>query len=161
MDSKEILLAYINTLNDKECKSIYLMLKELEGNKGKYEMYTPEGIISDDGFIKLTPKQFHNLKYSWGEEKLVECLKILAKLLEGGKKVRASHYNLLKGYAETQYNLSHKKKGKPVSQTIDIKFDEVQSKAQARLYVSKIPEYLRSEDVYVMYLVNRWGEDIL
>lgn len=161
MDSKEILLAYINTLNDKECKSIYLMLKEFEVNKGKYEMYTPDGVISEDGFIKLTPKQFHNLKYNWGEEKLLACLGILGKYLEGGKKVRASHYNLLKGYAETQYNLNKRKKPKGINKQIDIKFDEIQSKAQARLYISKIPEYLRSEDVYVGYLVNRWGEDIL
>ena len=36
MNSKDILLAYINTLTDKECKKIYLMLKELEVAKGKY-----------------------------------------------------------------------------------------------------------------------------
>lgn len=161
MDSKEILLAYINTLNDKECKSIYLMLKELEGNKGKYELYNSQGVVSEDGLIKLTPKQFHNLKYSWGEEKLVSCLSILYDYLSSGKKFKASHYNLLRGYAETQYNLTHKKRGPKPTKSINIRFDEVQSKAQARLYVANIPEYLRSEDVYVGYLVNRWGSDIL
>ena len=78
--------------------------------------------------------------------------------LKSEKKVRASHYTLLNGWIETNYNNHHKKRGR---KPIEIKFDEIKTKAQARLYVANVPETIRSEDVYVNFLVNRFGVDIL
>lgn len=160
MQSKEILQAYINTLTDRECKSIYLMLKDLQNSKGQYEYYDENGQQTKDGLVKLTPKQYYNILHTFGEEKAKGCFKILSNYLASGKKVRASHYTLLKGWVETQYNQSHKKCGRQPKH-IAIRFDDVQSKAQARIYVAQVPPELRGVDVYVEYLVNRWGEDIL
>ena len=80
--------------------------------------------------------------------------------LQSGKKVKASHYTLLNGWIETQYLTKSRKAGRPRT-TLSIRFEDVKSKAQARLYVASVPEYNRSDDVYVNYLVNRYGEDIL
>ena len=160
MNSKDILLAYINTLTDKECKKIYLMLKELEVAKGKYEYYNSDGVVSKDGIIKLTPKQFHNIFYRWGEDKVKACFKMLEDYLQSGKKVKASHYTLLNGWIETQYLAKQRKVGRPRT-TLTVRFEDVKSKAQARLYVASVPEHNRSDDVYVNYLVNRYGEEIL
>lgn len=158
MNSKDILIAYINTLSDRECKSIFLLLKEMEGAKGKYEMYNSEGVKDDNGLIKLTPRQYHALAQSWSEEKLKYCFDVLSKYLASGKKVRASHYTLLNGWVETSYINSHKKRGR---KPLTVRFEDIKSKAQAILYVANVPASMRGDDVYVNYLVNRWGVDIL
>ena len=160
MQSKEILQAYINTLTDRECKTIYLMLKDLENSKGKYEYYDEDANKSKDGIIKLTPKQYHNILNRWGIDKTKECFKLLAKYLASGKKVKAAHYTLLNGWIETQYNQTHKQRGRQPKH-IAIKFEDVKSKAQARVYVAQVPPELRTVDAYVEYLVNRYGVEIL
>lgn len=161
MNSKDILQAYINTLSDKECKDIYMMLMEVERNKGKYAFYNEEADVDDKGLIKLTPKQYHALFTTWGESKTKECFKLLYNYLNSGKKVRASHYNLLKGWIETLYQMRQQKKiGRP-KKVIEIPFNKVQSKAEARLYIANVPSHLRSDDPCVSYLVNKYGVDIL
>ena len=86
------------------------------------------------------------------------CFDVLSKYLASGKKVRASHYTLLNGWVETSYINSHKKRGR---KPLTVRFEDIKSKAQAILYVANVPASMRSDDVYVNYLVNRWGVDIL
>lgn len=158
MNSKDILIAYINTLSDKDCKNIYLLLKEIEGNKGKYELYNSKGEKDSAGLVKLTPKQYHVLYEKWGPEKIAFCFETLTNYLKSNKKVKASHYTLLNGWVETLYLSKNKKHRRKV---LPIRFEDVKTKAQARLYVANVPETMRSDDVYVGYLVNKWGVDIL
>lgn len=161
MRSKDILLAYINTLDDKECKKIYLMLRELEGAKDKYEFYDHEAKRSDTGLIKLTPKQYCALYNKWGDEKTRYCFGILTKyLLKTNNKNKASHFSMLNGWVETQFIRKFTHRGRPAN-VIPVSFNEIQSKAQARVYVAQVPANARSSDLYVTYLVNRWGADIL
>lgn len=161
MNSKEVLLAYINTLSDRECKKIYLMLKDTDKmSKARYEYYNDKAEPMEGGLIKLTPVQFHALVNSWGMDKVKGCFKILYNYLKEEKKVLTPHYRLLRGWVETHYLKKLNQHNRPPVH-LAIRFDEIKTKAQARIYVAQVPPELRGYDVNVEYLVNRYGEEIL
>ena len=67
-DNKEILIGYIGTLPDKDCKEIYYLLQGRD--TPEYEM-----MIFDK--VKLTQGQYTKLIWLWGKEKTDACIQIL------------------------------------------------------------------------------------
>ena len=66
--NKDILLGYIATLPDRECKDIYYQL--LGRDTPEYEL-----VIFDK--VKLTQGQYSKLIWLWGKEKIAACIQIL------------------------------------------------------------------------------------
>ena len=108
LNNKEILLSYINTLTDSECKSLYLYLKDINDNKKReYFYFDINGDrVEENGIVKLTPKQYYKLVYMWEKkEKVTKCISLLAKHLETKNIVtKVSHYNMLIGWVERYYH---------------------------------------------------------
>ena len=156
---KEMLMCLVNTLTEKTAKQYYLMIKELDEDKGKWWMFDVHGVHNEaEGNVKLTPKQFNKLVFMWGEDKARKCISILSKYLSDKQpKCTSSHYTMLNGWVEQLY---HKQQLQKKQQTT-IPFNEIRTIGQAKFYVSKIPLNLRYSDTYVEFLVNKFGKEIL
>ena len=146
--NKDILLGYIATLPDKDCKEIYYLLQGKD--KPEYEL-----VIFDK--VKLTQGQYNKLIWLWGKEKVEECIKILNDwIIKKNIDKPISYYKSLLGWVENAYYRTHPATDK------SLKFDsEIDTEWKAKRYVQRIPPELRAYDSEVKYLVERFGTKIL
>ena len=147
-DNKEILIGYIGTLPDKDCKEIYYLLQGRD--TPEYEM-----MIFDK--VKLTPGQYNKLIWLWGKEKTDACIDILNNWIkEKNINHPVAYYKNLLGWVETAYYRTHPMNDK------SIKFDsKIDTAWKAKRYVQRIRPELRAYDSEVKYLVERFGKQIL
>ena len=148
ISNKDILIGYIGTLPDRECREIYYMLQ----SKGipEYEL-----VIFDK--VKLTQGQYNKLIWLWGKEKVDACVKILNDwIAKKGIDKPISYYKSLIGWVENAYYRTHPADDK------SLKFDStIDTEWKAKRYVQRIPKELRAYDSEVKYLVERFGIKVL
>lgn len=146
--NKDILLGYIGTLPDKECKEIYYLLQGKD--IPEYEL-----VIFDK--VKLTQGQYNKLIWMWGKDKTLACIDILNKWIEKkGINKPISYYKSLLGWVENAYYRTHPADDK------SLKFDSsIDTEWKALRYVQKIPQELRRYDSEVKFLIEKFGEKIL
>lgn len=147
-DNKDILIGYIGTLSDKECKDIYYLLQG--NNIPEYEL-----VIFDK--VSLTQGQYNKLIWLWGKEKVTECIKILNDwIIKKNIDKPISCYKNLIGWVESAYYRTHPPDDK------SLKFDsKIDTEWKAKRYVQRIPAELRAYDSEIKYLVERYGTKIL
>lgn len=146
--NKDILIGYIGTLPDKECKEIYYLLQNK--NIPEYEM-----IIFDK--VKLSQGQYNKLIWLWGKEKVEACIKILNDwIVKKGIDKPISCYKSLISWVEQAYYRSHPADDK------SLKFNSsIDTEWKAKKYVQRIPKELRAYDSEIKFLVERFGTHIL
>ena len=146
--NKDILLGYIATLPDKDCKDIYYQL--LGRDTPEYEL-----VIFDK--VKLTQGQYSKLIWLWGKEKVAACIQILNDwIIKKGIDKPISCYKSLLGWVENAYYRTHPADDK------SLKFDSaIDTEWKAKRYVQRIPKELRAYDSEIKYLVERYGTKIL
>lgn len=150
VDNKDILIGYIGTLSDSECKELYYYLIGKK-DKSKYN-YVYQ-------LVNLTEAQYSKLIWLWGKDKTDKCIELLNEWLkEKGDKItkKISHYKQLITWVENKYYQLYpaNDKGLRFNSKIDTAW-------KAKEFVEKIPKELRAYDSEVKYLVNRFGPDIL
>jgi len=146
--NKDILIGYITTLSDKECKDIYYLLIEKNTIRKDY--------IEFDR-VRLTKSQYNKLMWFWGKDKLDCCIDILNKwLIKKNITKPISHYRSLLGWVETAYYSTHKVDDKLIKFSSNI--DTIW---KAKAYVKRIPPELRAYDSEIKFLVNKFGSKIL
>ena len=158
LTNKEMLLALVNNMNERDCKKVYLAWSDIQSTTTRdYLYFDIDGnkiIGGTSGLVKLTTKQYYKLIYSWGQDKTKACISLLAKRLDSNDYAsKASHYNMLNGWVE-KYYYKLKRYGDIVNEDTseeDVPFSEINSKEQASKFVSKIPEFLRATDTYVVW----------
>ena len=146
--NKDILLGYIGTLPDNECRDIYYLL---QGHK------TPEYELVIFDKVKLTQGQYNKLIWLWGKDKVESCIKILNDwIIKKNIDKPISCYKNLIGWVETAYYRTHPADDKSLvfNSTIDTEW-------KARKYVKQIPPDLRAYDSEVKFLVEKYGINIL
>lgn len=77
MTNKELLLSYINTLPEKDCKRLYLILKDEVDNQGDWCYFNCYGerVNSPLGAtVMLTPRQVNLLLNLWGTKKTKDII---------------------------------------------------------------------------------------
>lgn len=150
IDNKDILLGYIGTLSDSECKEIYYYLTGLK-DKDSYSY--------KNGRVELTDGQYNKLVWLWGKDKTDKCIALLNEWLEAkGDKItkKISHYRQLTSWVESKYYQLYPATDK------SLRFDsKIDTMWKAKKYVSKIPKELRAYDSEVKFLLNKYGKDIL
>lgn len=169
MRSKEILLAYINTLSDDDCAEIYFILmdKIKPNDELEWRLYTKELNVAtdeDEECVKLTRQQFRRLLNMWGADKFKSCIKIY---LDTGSKNRMlegwNDYRQLTGWVEREYNRQNrygKINCKGYSENT-LPFPDITTKKEAMEYIKKMSMEDREDNPYVFYLRNRYKiEDI-
>lgn len=148
IDNKDILLGYIGTLSDSECKDIYYYLT---GLKDTYSY--------KNGRVELTDGQYNKLVWLWGKDKTDKCIALLNEWLESkGDKItkKISHYRQLTSWVENKYYQLYPATDK------SLRFDsKIDTTWKAKKYVSKIPKELRAYDSEVKFLLNKYGKDVL
>jgi hypothetical protein len=148
ISNKDILIGYIGTLPDKECKEIYYLLQGK--NTPEYEW-----VVFDK--VKLTQQQYSKLIWLWGKDKLEECIKILNKwMVKKNIDKPLSCYKNLMGWVENAYYRTHPATDKSIRFNSDI-----DTAWKAKRYVQRIPVELRAYDTEIKYLVEKYGTDIL
>jgi hypothetical protein len=150
INNKDILIGYISTLTDRECKDIYYLIT---GSKDKYTF--------SKGLVKLTDQQYNKLIWIWGKEKADRCIDILDEWMQkkGDKlKPNLSCYNQLITWVDNAYYNLYPldKKDKTIIHT-----NSIDTAWKARKYIRSVPAELRAYDSEVKYLVQRFGKDIL
>jgi hypothetical protein len=148
VSNKDILIGYIGTLSDKECKDIYYLLQNKDIPEYEY-------IIFDK--VKLTQGQYNKLIWLWGKDKVDKCVKILNDWIIKKKIDKPiSHYRNLIGWVESAYYQKYPASDKSLRFNSDI--DTVW---KAKKYVENIPEELRAYDTEIRFLVEKFGTGIL
>ena len=147
-DNKEILIGYIGTLSDKECKEIYYLLQNTK--IPEYDM-----VIFDK--VRLSQGQYSKLIWLWGKEKTDECIKILNEwIIKKNIDKPISCYKNLMGWVENAYYKTHPATDK------SLKFDsKIDTEWKARRYVQRLTPELRAYDSEVKFLVEKFGTKIL
>lgn len=150
INNKDILIGYISTLTDRECKDIYYLVT---GNKDKYTF--------SKGLVKLTDQQYNKLIWIWGKDKTDKCIDILDEWMQkkGDKlKPNLSCYSQLITWVDNAYYNLYPldKKDKTIIHT-----NSIDTAWKARKYIRSVPAELRAYDSEVKYLVQRFGKDIL
>lgn len=147
-DNKEILIGYIGTLSDKECKEIYYLLQNTK--IPEYDM-----VIFDK--VRLSQGQYSKLIWLWGKEKTDECIKILNEwITKKNIDKPISCYKNLMGWVENAYYKTHPATDK------SLKFDsKIDTEWKARRYVQRLIPELRAYDSEVKFLVEKFGTKIL
>lgn len=147
---KDILIGYIGTLPDKDCKEVYYLLQEKATPKSEF-------IVFDN--VKLTEGQYNKLIWLWGKDKVEECIKILNEwIIKKGDKITKnfSCYKNILGWVENAYYRTHPMNDK------SIQFNsKIDTAWKAKRYVKRIPPELRAYDSEIKFLVERFGPDIL
>jgi len=146
--NKDILLGYIATLPDKDCKEIYYMIQNIK--IPEYEM-----VIFDK--VKLSQGQYTKLIWLWGKDKTEACIKILNDwIIKKGIDKPISCYKSLIGWVENAYYRTHPADDK------SLKFDsKIDTEWKARQYVQRLTPELRAYDSEVKFLVEKFGTSIL
>lgn len=146
--NKDILIGYIGTLSDKECKEIYYLLQGKD---------TPEYELVIFGKVQLTQGQYNKLIWLWGKDKTLKCIDILNEWIEKrGIKNPISYYKSLISWVENAYYRKY-----PASDK-SLKFNsEIDTEWKAKRYVQRIPAELRAYDSEIKFLVERFGTKIL
>lgn len=146
--NKDILLGYIATLPDKDCKEIYYLLQSKD---------VPEYELVIFNNVKLTQGQYNKLVWLWGKDKTLACIDILNDwIVKKNIDKPISYYKSLLGWVENAYYRTHPADDK------SLKFDStIDTEWKARRYVQRIPKELRAYDSEVKYLVERFGTKIV
>ena len=167
MRSKEILLAYINTLSDDDCAEIYFILadKIKPDREIEYRMYDEnlnvvmEDELLDKKVVTLARQQFRRLLNMWGSDKFKSCVKIY---LDTGSKNNTLYgwndYRQLTGWVEREYNKQNRYgtiSCKGYSENT-LPFPDITTKREAIEYIKKISMEEREDNPYVFYLRNRY-----
>ena len=166
MTSKEILLAYINTLPEQECANLYFILKGIKKDTN-YVYFNSEGEVIDvddttdvSTYIKVTKNQYGMLMYKFGKEKLKACIKIL--FIKNYKKDTLGQYNqyrFLIGWVEAEYNRLHRygelEDGGYSEDTVP--FSQIDTQEQAIKWINSLPNVNKNDDAYVFYLRNKFN----
>lgn len=145
---KDILLGYIGTLPDSECKDIYYLLQDKK---------IPNKELMEFDRVKLTTGQYNKLVWLWGKEKTDICIQMLNEWMEKKNVTKnISCYKNLIGWVETAYYRKYPANDK------SLKFDSrIDTEWKARRYVKRIPPELRAYDTEIKFLVERFGTKIL
>lgn len=147
-DNKDILISYIATLPDSECKEIYYLLT---GMRDKCDVVF--------GLVKLTEGQYNKLIWLWGKDKTTKCIDLLNDWLnKKGSDItkNISHYKQLISWVENKYYQLYPANDK------SLKFNSsIDTMWKAKKYVQRIPKELRAYDSEVRFLVEKYGEKIL
>lgn len=147
-DNKEILLGYIATLPDQDCKEIYYLLQDIKA---------PKRETVEFGKVKLTQAQYSKLIWLWGKEKTDICIKILDEWMVRKNVTKPiSCYRSLVGWVENAYYRTHPADDK------SLKFNsKIDTAWKARSYIKRLPPELRAYDSEVKFLVEKFGTKIL
>ena len=164
LTNKEILISYINTLDDKDCKRIYLWAKDEVNMLTKdYLWFDLQGNQVQENWgniVKLTPIQYYKLIYMWGEDKSKDCISLLASWIsKKNEEIKVSHYQLLNGWVERYYHKFTKEQSKELDSFVN--FASIKTIEGATHYISNTPPLVRDTCVYCSYLVNKFGTKIL
>ena len=148
-DNKDILIGYIGTLSDKDCKEIYYLLQDIKG-KPKHE-------VLEFDKVKLTQGQYSKLIWFWGKEKTDACIEILNEWLNRKQIDKPiSCYRNMMGWVENAYYRTHPPDDK------SLKFDsKIDTAWKAKRYVQRLTPELRAYDSEVKFLVEKYGTKIL
>ena len=146
--NKDILLGYIATLPDKDCKEIYYLLQGKD---------VPEYELVVFNNVKLTQGQYNKLVWMWGKDKTLACIDILNDWIKKKDITKPiSYYKSLLGWVENAYYRTHPADDK------SLKFDStIDTEWKAKRYIDRIPKELRAYDSEVKYLVERFGTKIV
>jgi hypothetical protein len=148
VDNKEILIGYISTLSDKECRDIYYLLNELKTPKQEWVEFDK---------VRITTEQFNKLIWLWGKDKTLVCIDILNKWLNKKNITKPiSHYRQLIGWVENAYYTNHPANDKSIKYKMNI-----DTAWKAKKYIQNIPKELRAYDGDIKFLVEKFGTDIL
>jgi hypothetical protein len=146
--NKDILIDYILTLSDKECRDAWFILQNKTlPNEEKLEF----------DLVKLTQQEYDKLIWMWGKVKTDRCVGILNEWLKDKDISRPlHHFRQLTGWVETKYYRLYPMddKGLKYNQDIDTMW-------KAKKYIKRIPKELWDYDREVRFYVEKFGKNVL
>jgi len=149
--NKDILLGYISTLNDNECRDIYYKLVDKE--------FVDANLLKFDK-VTLSNVQYNKLIWGWGKDKTDKCIGILNDWLSKRNEnlKHFSCYKHLTGWVENKYYQLYPLSPDDKSLLIS---NNPTSKEKAIAYIKCIPKELWKYDSDVKFLVSKFEINLL
>lgn len=146
--NKDILIDYILTLTDKECRDSWFILQNQRvPNEEKLEF----------DLVKLTQEEYDKLIWMWGKVKADRSIEILNKWLKEKEITRPlHHFKQLTTWVETKYYQLYPMDDKSLNYT-----QKIDTAWKAKKYIRRIPKELWGYDREVRYYVEKFGKDVL
>lgn len=172
LTSKEILLAYINTLSETRCKQAYVILQEeFNHRRIKYLKFNKDGIEDKQGTVRLRKQDYTKIVTEYGQEYFLKACEKMAnyiKYLEDNQesnpkysrtlrdlRTRNHYKDIVQGWIRRDLERDYPRLLKQ-KDTID--FFEIDSVDKAKIYINNIPEELRYNNYEIEYLVNKYPQ---
>lgn len=146
--NKDILIDYILTLTDEECRHAWFILQNKKIPK-EYQL--------EFDLVKLTQQEYDRLVWMWGKVKADRCVEILNKWLKDKEISRPlHHFKQITGWVETKYHQLYPmdRKSSKFKQRIDTPW-------KAKKFIHSIPKELWDYDREVRFYVEKFGKSIL
>lgn len=172
LTSKEILLAYVNTLSETRCKQAYIILQEEFGHRRiKYLKFNKDGIEDSKGTVRLRKQDYNKIIEEYGQEYFLKACEKMAsyiKYLEDNQesnpkysrtlrdlRTRNHYRDITQGWIRRDLERDYPRL---LKQKDAIDFFEIDSIDKAKQYINNIPEELRYNNYEIEYLVNKYPQ---
>ena len=175
--NQEVLLGFVATLKDGQCKEAYQMLLErFNPKRARIMKFNREAIQSVQGKVRLTPRQYEMILENCGEVYFHRAVEILYDYIvhleeradsEVVARRRLKEYNSISHY----YKLTKGWVAQRVTDEMNVQpeatqslyneslnFYDIETLEQAREYINQLPNELRINNPEVEFLCNRFPE---
>lgn len=169
--NKELLLGYVNSLTEAECRKMYLVIQgEVEDNS-KWVMFDCYGNrVNSNPSVMLKQTQLEYLLDIWGEKKTRDIIALQGKLNDNRKArdevdIRSDYFKIM-NYTEAYYYKLHRLDANYYDRVAVgdednvISFTATISLKEAKEFIKRIPSELRDTDGYCQWLFNMWGDSL-
>lgn len=176
LTSREALIAYCSTLNDKNCKiGLQLLQERFETHRKKHLLFNRAGLEAKapEGKVRLTPSQYKMILEEYGElgfhrmvellydyivhlEERAECELVARQRLKEYNKI-SHYYKMTKGWVAKRYEEEHPTSGACPPQEDTLNFEDVTNKAQAITFINSIPKHLRFDNQEITFLMFEYN----
>ena len=148
-NNKDILIDYILTLTDEECRDGWFILQNMK---------LPKANQLEFDLVKLSQQEYDKLIWLWGKVKTDRCIEILNEWLKTKNISRPlHHFKQLTGWVETKYYRLYPMDDKSMRYSQG----RIDTLWKAKKFVKRIPKELWNYDREVRFLVEKFGHDVL
>lgn len=163
-----MLLSFINTLPEKECHRLYLVLTDDVKAKERYAYFNNRGErVNGGGSVALTPKQLQMLLDIWGTQKTKQIISLQARVNEAkvkrkGIDKRSDYLKMISWTEKYYYKLLHYGEIADGIGTSDdcLNFSTDITLSNAKRFINLIPSQYRDDDSYCLWLFDKFGDKL-
>lgn len=176
LTNKEVLIAYVSTLNDKQAKEAYqILLERFDIHRARVIKFNRNGVQDTNGKVRLTQNEYNKIITEKGElyfhsavEILYDYIVYLEERSQSESTLRprlreynriSHYYKLTKGWVVEKYQKEYGATHSNYNKTLSVW--DINTLEEAQRYYNELPSELRINNPEIDYLVTKFPSLIL